>query len=299
MRLRTQVEAVNIYSWYSVQGYRILARPMSTTVSDELLFGSSYHSAFDPEAYLKPRYSGDITDVVHCVFPLRQLHKFWASYPADRNDLKVLEFGTGPCILWEISSALFASEIVLAEYTASSRKLLHKWKNGDRDAHDWSPYFKYVVSNLEGKSEQEAKDREEKLRSVIKAIVACDALQESPIQLGYEGPYDVIITCLCLGPACATEEEYKSAVAKLSSLLKPGGRIVIYCTEGEKHFDLHLDSILSEKFRVLTESEELVTTSLTDAGFKNIVIEQTSLNNETLLSGSTETGLMFVVAEKH
>ena len=264
----------------------------------ELHFRSSYHTAFDPEAYLKPRYSGDITDVVHCVFPLQQLHKFWASFPPDRNGLKVLEFGAGPCLLWEISSALHASEIVLAEYTASSRKLLLKWKNGDRDAHDWYPYFKYVVDNLEGKSEQEAKDREVKLRSVIKAIVGCDALQEPPVQVGYEGPYDVIITCLCLGPACATEEEYRLVVAKLSALLNPGGRIVIYCTQGEKFYDLHLDSNLSEKFRVLTESEDLVTAALIEAGFKDISIEKTPLNPANLPSGSTETGLMFIVAEK-
>ena len=264
----------------------------------ELRFGSTYHNAFDPEAYLKPRYSGNITDVVHCAFPLRQLHKFWASLPPHRNGLKVLEFGTGPCLLWEISSAPHASEIVLAEYTAASRKSLQKWKNGDRDAHDWSPYFQYVVQNLEGRSEREAKDREEKLRSVIKAIVACDALQEPLIQNGYEGPYDVIMTFLCLGPACSTEEEYKSAVAKLSALLNPGGRIVVYCTEGEKYYDLHLDSNLSEKFRVLEESEELITTSLTEAGLRNISIEKLSLNPANLLSGSTETGLMFVVAEK-
>ena len=272
---------------------------MSTTdVSAELHFGKIYHSTFDPEAYLRPRYSGDTTDVVHCVFPLNQLHKFWASYSQGRNGLKVLEFGAGPCILWEISSALHTSEIVLSEYTASSRKLLQKWKDGDRDAHDWSPYFKYVVEGLEGKSELEAKDREVKLRSAIKAVISCDAQQELPVQLGYEGPYDVIITCLCLGPACATEKDYKLIVTKLYTLLKPGGRILIYCTEGEKFFDLHLDSDLSEKFRVLTESEMLVKTSLTEAGFKDISIEKTSLNNVSLLSGSTETGLMFVVAAR-
>ncbi len=264
----------------------------------ELGFGSSYHNTFDPEAYLKPRYSGDVTNVVHCVFPLQQLHKFWASFSPRRRDLKILEFGAGPCILWQISSALHASEIVLSEYTAANRETLQKWKDGDRDAHDWSPYFRYVVQNLEGKSEREAKTREEKLRSVIKAIVACDASQEPPIQLGYEGPYDVIITCLCLGPACATAEEYKSAVARLSALLNSGGRIVIYCTEGEKFYDLHLDSNRSEKFRVLEESEELITTSLTEAGFKSISFEKFSLNSANLMSGQTETGLMFVVAEK-
>ena len=276
---------------------------MSTTdspsnVEAELHFGSSYHNAFDPEAYLKPRYSGDITDVIHCVFPLQQLHKFWASLPPHRNGLKVLEFGAGPCVLWQISSAPHATEIVLAEYTAPSRKSLQKWKNGDRDAHDWSPYFQFVVQNLEGKSEREAKDREQELRGVIKAIVACDALQEQIIQPGYEGPYDVIMTFLCLGAACATEEEYKSAVAKLSALLNPGGRIVIYCTEGEKTFDLHLDSKLSEKFQVFDASEELLTTYLTEAGLKDVSIEKLSLNPANLPSGSTETGLMFVVAEK-
>lgn len=271
---------------------------MSTKAEAELHFGSGYHNAFDSEAYLKPRYSGDVTDVVHCVFPLQQLHTFWTSFTPHRQGLKVLEFGAGPCILWQISSALHASEIVLAEYTAANRESLQKWKSGDQNAHDWSPYFRYVVQNLEGKSEREAQSREDKLRSTIKAIVACDALQEQIIQLGYEGPYDVIMTCLCLEAACGTEEEYKSTVAKLSALLNPGGQLVIYRTEGEKTFDLHLDSSLSEKFQVLDVSEEMMKTFLTEAGLKDISIEKLSLNPADLPSGSTETGLLFVVATK-
>ena len=84
--------------------------------------------------------------------------------------------------MYEISSARNATEIVLSEYTERNRAALQLWimMNGDPKAHDFSQYFKYVVQDLEGRSEKEAFERQEKLQRVVKAIVSCD-ITEDPI----------------------------------------------------------------------------------------------------------------------
>ena len=64
-------------------------------------------------------------------------------------------------------------------------------------AADWSSYFDYVVQTLEGGTEVEAREREERMRKVQK-IVPCDLTQDNVIEQGYDGPYDVIVTVLCL-----------------------------------------------------------------------------------------------------
>ena len=114
-----------------------------------------------------------------------------------------------------ISAASFATEIVLAEYTEEGRTAVRRWLDRDQSCFNWSPYFKYIVQALEDKSLQEAGDREECVRRVVKAVVGCDVTQDPPIKKGYEGPYDVVICCFCLVNACRTKADYSNAVRRL------------------------------------------------------------------------------------
>ncbi len=272
---------------------------MAGAPESKALFGNEYEGKFDTQAYVKNVYvSRGIADEARCGFPLRQMHKFWSTYPTDHQNLKVLDYGAGPTPIWQISSALHASEIVLAEFLESNRKALEQWVAGDSSLNDWSPYFKYAVQALEGKDEEEAKAREVKLRSLVKAIVPCDATQDPPIQRGYEGPYDVIITFLCLPGASKTEEEYKAVVARVATLLKPGGRIVMYEVEDPEnsYYTYH-----TWKFHWLPTSENLVKTALDSAGFEDVQIEKLSTEGLDLPTTSGETNYkatMFIVATK-
>lgn len=62
---------------------------------------------------------------------------------------RLLDFGTGPTIHTLISATQWFKEITLSEYAAPLRNELVKWRSGDKDAHDWRPFFKYVM-DLEG-----------------------------------------------------------------------------------------------------------------------------------------------------
>ena len=137
-----------------------------------------------------------------------------------------------------------------------------------------SPFFKYVVQSLEGLGEEEVTKRQEDVRKLIKAVVKCDIHMDPPIQSGYEGPYDVIFSSLCLECACSSLEEYEVAMTKLATLLKPGGRIVLRCVEGEDSTPTEFYMVGAYKFVALTVTESFIRSTLEKAGFYNISLKQ-------------------------
>ena len=233
------------------------------------LFGKDYHDKFDPQAYLQMYWPGN--PPLFRLFVLKQLHTLYQSYKSTDEQLKILDIGTGPVIAYTISAAPYASEIILSEYTESNRKALLQWLKNDSKSHDWIPYFKHVVVDLEGKSEEEVPVRMELVRKVIKAVVPCDVNSDSPIPAEYVDKYNIVTAFLCLVCACATEEDYDAAVVRLHALLKPGGTIVLFSVErkpstptassypvgSHKFFDLHL-------------SREFISKSLERAGFSDV-----------------------------
>ena len=177
---------------------------------------------FKSNYYLAKRYK-DMTNETRIHFILRFYHEPFQTLPYSLN---ILEFGCGPIIQHSISAAAHASEVVFSDIVASNREAVKKWLRKDPAAFNWSPHFDYVVQTLEGKGEKEAREREETLRKVVKGVVHCDVLEDSVIQKGFEGPYDVIIEQGCLVAACPTPESFKLYLERLTRLLKPGGRMV-------------------------------------------------------------------------
>ena len=162
------------------------------------------------------------------VFKLKRLHEFYQSYLSTAK-LKILEIGTGPSIANIISAAPYAAEIVLSEYTEANRSALLQWLNNDPNAFDWTHVFKYIVVDLEGKTEEVI--QAELVRKVVKAVVPCDVTQDPPIPNEYVDQYDVVTDFLCLVSVCAMTEDYTAALVRLHTLLKPGGKVVLYSSE--------------------------------------------------------------------
>ena len=199
-----------------------------------------YEAKFDAKKYLEVYYTSLTGSDESADFQLQQYHRFFEKYGCkwDKNSAKLLEFGAGPVIANVISAAPHVQEIVLASHTESERKELTLWKNGIEGAHDWSPFFKYVVGKLEFKPGEEAwMERATLLRGRL-TITSCDIQQEHPIGIGSpsETPFSIISTNLCLEGACSTYDEYKAAVKKLGSLLQRGGYLVISAVERETFY---------------------------------------------------------------
>ena len=66
------------------------------------------------------------------------------------------------------------------------------------------------------------------LRRLVKGVIPCDILCDPPLLVpGYEGPYDIILSSLCLSAACTTHEEYSQAIGRLTKYLKSGGKLIL------------------------------------------------------------------------
>ena len=90
----------------------------------------------------------------------------------------------------------------------------------------------YLSKTLEEGSDQEVTEREERVRSLVK-LVHCDFTADPLIERGYEGPYDLVICFLVLEVSCATIEEYHQRVVRFSSLVKPGGTLLLLTTDNQ------------------------------------------------------------------
>ena len=236
---------------------------------------------FDPISFLEMRYR-KTTDYYRFTFPLQKYHDFFTkAFSADSGKtLKVLDYGCGPVIMNVISAVPFASEIVLADIVPECLDEVKKWIQNDPTAFNWGSHFDHVVQNLEGKGKDEAKEREMEMRKTIKAVVHCDIFDENPIEKGYEGPYDVIMSNLAIDGACKTIEEIKTALNKLSRLLKPGGKFTMY-TGSTSTSNVGRNYVYGvgetgdslDWFPCLCFTREFLTATFESAGFTDIYID--------------------------
>ena len=179
---------------------------------------------FNAETYLKSWYCHRTKLPNQLVFPLQCIHDVFQSLP---HSLKVLDYGTGPVICYVISAAGRQSEIVLSDPAHANREALKKWLFNEPSAFDWTLYFNHVVQKLEGRSEQEARERKEILRRSVKDVAYCDIEDDPPITTKFPGLFDVIIENGALAAASHSQDAFERGVAKLAAFLKPGSTLLM------------------------------------------------------------------------
>ena len=250
---------------------------------------TDYSQEFDASSYLFVEFSspGGVDDYKHTMheFAVKKLHDFFLkkSFSSSTSELKVLDFGCGPVIANVISAARVATEVVLAEYTEEGRSAVQMWLKKDPNAFDWSPYFKYVVQTLEGGTAEAAEEREKRLRSIMKGVVHCDITQATPIEIDYQGPYDVVISCLCISDACKTTDDFLKAVGKLATLVKSKGHLLLSFVEPNKETNgADFNYKIGDKtYRALAVDRTFIQSALRNY-FNNITVEFLPTANEEI-----------------
>ena len=268
---------------------------LCTCRSDQpLLFGKDYETSFDVQQYLQ---SYDQFHIIRS-FPLDELHKLYLELKAEPDTLSVLDIGTGPCIAHAISVAPYASKIVWAEYTASNRAALTAWLQNQKDAHDWMPWFKKIVIEMEGKDEIEVERRANMLREKVKAVVPCDITTDPPIPQEYMRQYDIVQSILCLQAACQTKEECLAGIARMAPLVKPGGKIILYFVDQERAQKAFY-CVGSEMFFSLPISKDSIVKEIKSSGFCDLKLTTLPRDQVTIeLTSDLITGFYFVSATK-
>ena len=172
-----------------------------------------YDDKFDVTTYMvRPR---DKEFIMKC------LDRFFSTV-SGCDDLKILDCGCGPSLDNSISAAPKAAEIVMADYCKPNRDHMKEWLKG-AVKHDLSNYIKYSRPNIGADIEKAVAEVENELRSKTKAVVWCDFTKDKLIEEGYEGPYDVVMSFLCLEDAAGDSEEYVSNLKRILSLLQVNG----------------------------------------------------------------------------
>ena len=230
-------------------------------------FGEDHHVHFDSKAFLSSYYKAEGGNVeTYYEFTLGSYHEFWSKMT--KKDLRVLVFGGGPVVYDLISAACYSDEIIFAEYTAKNRQEVEKWLQNSADSHDWTPFFQFVVKNLEGKKNDEVAIRESELRKKISHVLPCDIGWEDPVKWpsnlsAQTAMFDVVTTSLCLEVCVTSSEGYRHAIAKLKRFLKPGGYIVLYGVLEETFY-----MVGQEKFHCFPLSKQLIEETLASEGFQ-------------------------------
>ena len=250
----------------------LLATSLSVQLQIMSLFDQSqYSTCFSAKDYLQMYYSDQEKDWLSN-FRSRLFNEFFKKYSPkwDRKNARLLDFSGGAAILDYVSAAPHVSEIVHSAYKEDERKEIELWKNNLKDAHDWSPYIKYVVNEIEGlKGDAAWQERIALLRSKIK-VASCNVYDEHPLTpTEDENSFSIICTTNALEAACKTYEDFKAIMKKLVKMLRLGGYIIIVFDEEGTFY-----SVIESKWAILTLSLAQVQEAVEEAGCVVLMTER-------------------------
>jgi SAM-dependent methyltransferase len=218
--------------------------------------------------YLKRRFS-DPTDKERGIQPfyLKSIHNFYQKFSGSwsAGSAKLLEYGGGPCIYSLISAAPHFSEVTFSDYQQSNIDAVMAWRSGSEDHHDWTPYFKYVISELEENDSDDAVvQRQEDLRKKCRHFLRGDLHAKNILSSeDYSNNFDVVSSNFCCEPVANDISEYQTNVENLGKLVKPGGYFIGLVSLEESYWHT---SYSDERFFHLYLTEEDVKKAYGDAG---------------------------------
>ena len=224
---------------------------------------SEYVASFSAKLYLQGYYSSVGQDWT-TKFRLKVIREFFQKYHSkwDRSSARLLEFSGGPVIANYISAAPHVGEIVHSAHTEGERRELELWKNNAEGAHDWLPFIKHIVSDVEGlQGEAAVQERITLLRSKITKIVSCNIHDKNPVDIEEGEKFSIVCSSFALEVACKTYDEYKAGIKKLVKLLRLGGYIAILLAELETFY-----CVGKEKWSMLSVSMDQLKEALEEAG---------------------------------
>ena len=192
------------------------------------------YKKFNARSYLEERTPGNEFESddlrIHTHWGLKCLHNFYEKYHVrwDNSSATLLEFGAGPYIHTLISAAPYVGKIYHTDYLEECRQEALLWMKNDPKAYDWTPYFKYIVNTLEGKSGTDAiAERKKLLRSKFQDSLFLDMKSNGQLFPSHPEPFDIVYTGFCIESVMMSLEEFKEVIKKIFGILKPNGFLVM------------------------------------------------------------------------
>ncbi|XP_059563801.1 nicotinamide N-methyltransferase [Myotis daubentonii] len=250
----------------------------------------TYLSHFNPRDYLEKYYSFGSTQSAENQILRLLLKKLFNIFcvAGVKGDL-LIDIGSGPTIYQLLSACESFKTIIATDYTDQNLQELEKWLKKEPGAFDWSPVVTYVCE-LEG-NRVKGQEKEEKLRRAVKQVLKCDVTQSRPLGAASLPLADCLLSTLCLDAACPDLPTYRTALRNLSSLLKPGGHLVLVDALKSSYY-----MIGEQRFSSLSLDREAVEAAVREAGY---AIKQFDVISQSYSSTvANNEGLFFLVGQK-
>ncbi|XP_069596939.1 indolethylamine N-methyltransferase-like [Ranitomeya imitator] len=252
--------------------------------------GEIYQSSFDPKSYLASFCSlGSGRDDI-LTFRLRKCFETFG--PGGIKGDVLVDIGTGPSIYHLLSACESFPHIIATDFTDINRQELERWLKREQGTFDWSEIVK-IVCDLEGKRDN-WEEKENKLRSRIHKVLKCDVTKSNPLDPAEIPLADCLITALCLETACRDTDAYFCSLKNITTLLKPGGYLVLIGVLGDSFY-----KVGEKTFFCLPLDEQTVRNAVTDAGYRIKDLEVYYISDQASSAHITDTyANIFLVAQK-
>ncbi len=184
-----------------------------------------YIAAFDTQEYLEDYAQPD----QEVLFTIRFMIQVLRQMP---SDLLALEFGGGPVLYPAATMTPWARDNQYCDDLTANLDEVQRWLDNQPDAFDWRPHLKLILEE-EGQTAtpMAIARRMAELRRKVTRLSVCDALASAPVGQN-SSQYDLLVALSCTDVAAATVSEWLQVMRNISSLVAPGGWLLISVTTG-------------------------------------------------------------------
>ncbi|XP_073441192.1 indolethylamine N-methyltransferase-like [Dendrobates tinctorius] len=250
-----------------------------------------YHEdEFDSRESLE-NYFSDKPDMVFgedsLVFPIENLTKTFTEGHV-KGDI-LIDFSIGAVVHHLFAACDFFKHIIVLKMRDRCIMELKRWVDERTGAFDWNHATKLHVDRV-GKSDQ-LQDRVGKVRSALQHVVKCNLEKENMMEPIVLPLADCVMSGWLLDYICKNQDDYMRYLRKFSSLLKPGGHIILFsCLE------MTFFLVGKEKYHAFSFDAEFARNALVAEGF---IIDRCEVKKRTAVSDLTDyKAMLFIAAHK-
>ncbi|XP_063292099.1 nicotinamide N-methyltransferase-like [Pelobates fuscus] len=221
------------------------------------------------------------------MFPMKQMHKALLSGLIGGDTL--IDVTLGPIIHHLLPICTFFKNIIILEFNEECVQEMEKWLNTETEAFDWSHASQFITEL--GGNRVHWLEQEHMLKKTIKRIVKCDLAKENITDPVILPKTDCLLIAGGLDVVSKDHESYRQNLGKLSSLLKPGGHLILFGALNATFYQVG-----EHRCHVLTADEPFLRQALTDEGYTIECFEALERKAESSLLDAQH--FVFILATK-
>jgi hypothetical protein len=177
-----------------------------------------------------------------------------------------LEIGCGPTLLHAILVTPYVKEMYLTDFLEGNRTAVEQWQLNPK-AVDWHHYTRFILETEQRDAgDQQIQERENCARQKIVRVIPCNLM--SPVVVDTGDLYDLAGCFYCLAEVARTPESFRTMIANVASLIRPGGTLMIAALRSTSFYHVRGNNGEEVEFPCLAVTESLVERALSDAGFE-------------------------------